>query len=168
MECWTNISFLKGGKIYICWILGCFFFFKCVTSICEDTWMILVSQTVFLETWFSLYHIVQWWGASLHYLWLVLSFLPAMDVQLCYKVARVCVPVMICWRYVRTDATPWRTADGVVDVWAPARKTTSPATEAVCLCQAKSRMIKRSQKKKKKKRNCGFYKVMKIKSIDEI
>lgn len=129
-----------------------FFFFKCVTSICEDTWMILVSQTVFLDTWFSLYHIVQWWGASLHYLWLVLSFLPAMDVQLCYKVARVCVPVMICWRYVRTDATPWRTADGVVDVWAPARKTTSPATEAVCLCQAKSRMIKRSQKKKEKKK----------------
>lgn len=49
MECWTNISFMKGGKIYICWIFGCFFFFKCVTSICEDTWMILVSQIFFFR-----------------------------------------------------------------------------------------------------------------------
>lgn len=144
--------------------MGVFFIEKSITSIREDTWMISVFQTVFSGTLFSLYHIVQWWGASLHYLWLVLSFLPAMDVQSYYEVDRVCVTVMICWRYVRTDATPpWQTADSVDVVWAPVGKTTTPATEAVSLCQAKSRMIEKS-----KKRNSGFYTFITIKSINEI
>lgn len=69
---------------------------------------------------------------------------------------------MVCWGHVRTDVTTWRTADGVVVVIAHVQKTTLPATEAVSFCLAKSRMIKRSKK------NCRFYRVMKIKSMNKV
>lgn len=69
---------------------------------------------------------------------------------------------MVCWGHVRTDVTTWRTADSVVVVIAHVQKTTLPATEAVSFCLAKSRMIKRSKK------NCRFYRVMKIKSTNKV
>lgn len=69
---------------------------------------------------------------------------------------------MVCWGHVRTDVTTWRTADSVVVVIAHVQKTTLPATEAVSFCLAKSRMIKRSKK------NCRFYRVMKIKSMNKV
>lgn len=69
---------------------------------------------------------------------------------------------MVCWSHVRTDVTTWRTADSVVVVIAHVQKTTLPATEAVSFCLAKSRMIKRSKK------NCRFYRVMKIKSMNKV
>lgn len=69
---------------------------------------------------------------------------------------------MVCWGHVRTDVTTWRTADSVVIVIAHVQKTTLPATEAVSFCLAKSRMIKRSKK------NCRFYRVMKIKSMNKV
>lgn len=69
---------------------------------------------------------------------------------------------MVCWGHFRTDVTTWRTADSVVVVIAHVQKTTLPATEAVSFCLAKSRMIKRSKK------NCRFYRVMKIKSMNKV
>lgn len=69
---------------------------------------------------------------------------------------------MVCLGHVRTDVTTWRTADSVVVVIAHVQKTTLPATEAVSFCLAKSRMIKRSKK------NCRFYRVMKIKSMNKV
>lgn len=69
---------------------------------------------------------------------------------------------MVCWGHVRSDVTTWRTADSVVVVIAHVQKTTLPATEAVSFCLAKSRMIKRSKK------NCRFYRVMKIKSMNKV
>lgn len=69
---------------------------------------------------------------------------------------------MVCWGHVRTDVTTWRTADSVFVVIAHVQKTTLPATEAVSFCLAKSRMIKRSKK------NCRFYRVMKIKSMNKV
>lgn len=69
---------------------------------------------------------------------------------------------MVCWGHFRTDVTTWRTADSVVVVIAHVQKTTLPATETVSFCLAKSRMIKRSKK------NCRFYRVMKIKSMNKV
>lgn len=128
----------------------------------SNTFVQTCIQIVPFVTWFLFYHIGQGWKALLFYLWLLYSLPPPMDVQSSYRVARVCVPAMVWWGHVGTDVTTWRTANSADVVWDPVQKTTRSATEDVCLCLAKSRMIKRSKK------NCRFYRVMKIKSMNKV